>query len=32
MGVDLIGANLQQDGFPDTAKEDVPQCEAFACS
>jgi hypothetical protein len=32
MGVDSIGAILQQDGVPDTAKEDAAQCAALARS
>jgi hypothetical protein len=32
MGVDSIGATLQQDEVPDTAKEDAAQCKALACS
>ena len=32
MSIDSIGAILQQDGVPDTAKEDAAQCTALACS
>jgi hypothetical protein len=32
MGIDSIGAILQQDGVPDTAEEGAAQCEALACS
>ena len=34
MGVESIGATLQQDGVPDTTAEDAPQCEAltFSCA
>jgi hypothetical protein len=31
MGVDSIGAILQQDGFPDTDREGAAQREALAC-
>ncbi len=31
MGVDSIGATLQQDGVPDMANEDVTQCKELAC-
>ena len=31
MGVDSIGATLQQDGVPDTANEDATQCKELAC-
>ncbi len=32
MGVDSIGATLQQEAVPDKAKENAAQCEALACS